>query len=193
MEELRCRGLTRAATNYWEQALRKLEKVAFVNPTLDHVDEIWHRCARDQPVVVSIGQFEGPLTASGIFEMRRTSVQRFLDRAVQTAEQGYPLATRQHLERFRQELELANATATRFGLNDFRVNGAPATQDTLERLIKSARRETGFLGWFRALWRRWRKPPLPPAGWIQTEAECEPQDVSVPSSRNSAMTGTTSD
>jgi hypothetical protein len=156
VQELVNQGRIRVVQQDWDEALQQLRTNAPVIPKIEKVEIAWEKCPSDEPIQVEMPRDRKTVVLSEkiLQDLREGAIQRWLDRAAEAAEAGNAHRTEESLEKFNAELELANEAGAGLLTENFEVNGQPATGDRIAYLRREARGETGFLGFFRALWRR---------------------------------------
>lgn len=155
LQSLRERGVVRSVQQYWAAAIRRYHQGRPVNPVLDLFEAEWRRCPPDAEIEVPFPKGSVVMVnESVLLDLRRLGAQNLLDRTVLAAEARDVERTETGIDAFRRELENANATADRFTLADFEIRGEAVTEERLDDLLREAKGETGFWGFFRVLWRR---------------------------------------
>jgi hypothetical protein len=154
------RGYVLSAVDYWNAALSKFRRNRIVGPTLNDFESAWEKVPEGTKVSV---EFPGrrapqPLSADLLRDFRLICGQKYLSAAESAAEGEDPEWTVEMLRRFEEERE-----ASGLPMSEFRIAGRPAQEGDPEFLIKRARRENGFVGFFRAIWHRILAASMPNA------------------------------
>lgn len=160
IRRLQDRGHLLSAVDYWNSAISKFRQNRIVNPTLNDFEKEWSRVPEGTEARVDVPGLQGQRLLSGelLREFRRICGQKYLDAAASAARAEDPEWTLEMLRRFREELNSSGLT-----LAEFRVDGRPAEEGDFDGLVKRARREQGFLGFFRAIWHRILAEAMPGA------------------------------
>jgi hypothetical protein len=154
------RGYELSAVDYWNSAISKFRQNRIVSPTLNDFESSWSLVSPDTRVQVEFPGTRGKrtLNESLLHEFRRIAGQKYLDAAASAARAEDPDWTVEMLRRFAEE-----RAASGLPMSDFEVDGRPGLDTDMELLVKRARRETGFAGFFRAIWHKVLEASMPNA------------------------------
>lgn len=150
IEEIKHRGYVLSAVDYWNAAISKFRQNRIVSPTLNDFERAWAKVRPGTKTMVEVpGQGRRRLSDELLHQFRRIAGQKYLDAAASAAKAGDPEWTNEMLRRFAEE-----RSASGLPMSDFQLEGRRAQDDDIEYLVKLARGETGFVGFFRAIWHR---------------------------------------
>lgn len=150
IEEIKHRGYVLSAADYWNAAVSKFRQNRIVSPTLNDFDSAWAKVRAGTKVMVEVpGQGKRALSDELLHQFRRIAGQKYLDAASSAARAEDPEWTNEMLRRFEEE-----RVASGLAMGEFQLDGRPAVDEDVEYLVRLARGETGFVGFFRAIWHR---------------------------------------
>ncbi|NNE43254.1 MAG: hypothetical protein HKN12_03525 [Gemmatimonadetes bacterium] len=154
------RGYELSALDYWNAAISKYRQNRLVNPTLNEFEKAWEKVPESSRVMAEFpgSRRKKPLSDEALHQFRVAAAQKYLDAAAQAATAEDSEWTVEMLRRFHEEQEIAQLP-----MSDYQVDGRPAEAGDPDLLIRRARLETGFVGWFRAIWHRILAASMPNA------------------------------
>jgi hypothetical protein len=150
VQEILTRGYTLSALDYWNSAVSKFRQNRIVSPTLNDFEKAWSKVPSSAKVSAEFpGTRRRVLSAKALRDFRLIAGQKYLDAAMSSAKGEDPGWTVEMLRRFDEEV-----AASGLPMGDFTVEGRPAREGDQDYIVRVARRETGFVGYFRAIWHR---------------------------------------
>lgn len=159
IEDIRHRGYVLSAVDYWNAAVSKFRQNRIVSPVLNEFEAAWSKVPPGTKAVVEVpGVGKRQLSDDLLHQFRRIAGQKYLDAAASAARAGDPEWTNEMLRRFGEERD-----ASGLPMSEFRLEGRPARETDIEYLVKLARGETGFVGFFRAIWHKILAEAMPGA------------------------------
>ncbi|HMB69361.1 MAG TPA: hypothetical protein VKU85_08610 [bacterium] len=159
IEEIKHRGYVLSAVDYWNAAISKFRQNRIVSPSLNDFEAAWAKVRPGTKVMVDMpGLGRRALSDDLLHQFRRMAGQKYLDAAFSAAKAGDPEWTNEMLRRLAEERQSSGLP-----MGELRLEGRQAVDEDIEYLVKLARGETGFVGFFRAIWHRILEEAVPGA------------------------------
>jgi hypothetical protein len=159
IEDIKHRGYVLSAVDYWNAAVSKFRQNRIVSPVLNDFGAAWAKVRPGTKATVEVpGMGKRQLSDDLLHQFRRIAGQKYLDAAHSAAKAGDPEWTNEMLRRFQEE-----RAASGLAMGEYQLDGRPAVDDDVEYLVRLARGETGFVGFFRAIWHKILAEAIPGA------------------------------